>query len=83
MDYSLFMAIHNIDQQADAEATSIYEENTCKGIIRGVNSRGERLLIFIGIIDVLQVYGRARELEHCLKSLCHDGVIVNFIIFDT
>jgi len=35
------------------------------------------LLIFIGIIDILQSYGMAKKLEHTWKSIIHDGDTVS------
>lgn len=37
---------------------------------------GERLLLFIGIIDILQSYRLKKKLEHTFKSIIHDGVSV-------
>ena len=41
------------------------------------NHKGENLLIFIGIIDILQSFGVAKKLEHTWKSLIHDGDTVS------
>ncbi|XP_060760873.1 phosphatidylinositol-4-phosphate 5-kinase, type I, alpha, a [Neoarius graeffei] len=41
------------------------------------NSKGERLLIFIGIIDILQSYRFVKKLEHSWKALVHDGDTVS------
>lgn len=38
------------------------------------NEAGEKVYVFIGIIDVLQNYGRKKQLEHAYKSMVHDGV---------
>lgn len=38
------------------------------------NAKGERLLVFLGIIDILQNYRLEKKLEHTLKALIHDGV---------
>jgi len=46
-----------------------YEE----GGVPGRNAKGERLLIFIGIIDILQNYRFFKKLEHAWKSVLHDG----------
>ena len=37
------------------------------------NRKGENLLLFIGIIDILQSYRMSKKLEHFWKSLVHDG----------
>ncbi|KAM9434401.1 phosphatidylinositol-4-phosphate 5-kinase, type I, alpha, a [Clarias gariepinus] len=39
--------------------------------------KGERLLLFIGIIDVLQSYRFMKKLEHSWKSFVHDGDTVS------
>lgn len=36
------------------------------------NSKGERLILFIGIIDILQSYSLKKKLEHTWKSILHD-----------
>ena len=57
-----------IDETADtAQIVSTY------GGIPAKNHKGENLLIFIGIIDILQSFGMAKKLEHTWKSLIHDG----------
>lgn len=47
------------------------------GGIPAKNHRGENLLLFIGIIDILQEYGVAKKVEHYWKSLIHDGDTVS------
>ena len=44
------------------------------GGIPARNSRGERLLLYLGIIDVLQSYRLRKRLEHAMKAMVHDGV---------
>lgn len=44
------------------------------GGIPARNARGERLLLFLGIIDILQSYRLKKKLEHTWKSMIHDGV---------
>lgn len=44
------------------------------GGIPARSHRGERLLLFIGIIDILQSYRLKKKLEHTFKSIIHDGV---------
>jgi len=38
------------------------------------NAKGERLLLYLGIIDILQNYRLFKKLEHTFKSVLHDGV---------
>ncbi|XP_034559825.1 phosphatidylinositol 4-phosphate 5-kinase type-1 gamma-like isoform X3 [Notolabrus celidotus] len=47
------------------------------GGIPAVSAKGERLLLFIGIIDILQSYRLIKKLEHSWKSLIHDGDTVS------
>ena len=42
-----------------------------------MNKKGENLLLFIGIIDVLQSYRFMKKMEHFWKSLIHDGDTVS------
>lgn len=44
------------------------------GGIPARNHKGERLLLYLGIIDILQSYRMRKKLEHTLKSIIHDGV---------
>lgn len=47
------------------------------GGIPARSEKGERLLLFIGIIDILQSYRLKKKLEHTFKSIIHDGVSYN------
>lgn len=47
------------------------------GGIPARNNKGERLLIYIGIIDILQSYRFIKKLEHSWKALVHDGDTVS------
>jgi len=47
------------------------------GGIPARNHKGERLLIFLGIIDILQSYRFRKKLEHTLKAMIHDGDTVS------
>jgi len=134
MDYSLLLAIHNIDKckndtepqctdtkladilptlspqqtttlksNKDQSATQSTSHNNLLGVrntqsvisstmlrnkysadldhwsggIPAKNSKGERLLIFCGIIDILQCYKWKKKLEHRWKSLVTDGDAVS------
>jgi len=67
----------------DAAMTDMIDEadtvDMCStwGGIPAKNHKGENLLIFIGIIDILQSFGMAKKLEHTWKSLIHDGDTVS------
>uniref|UniRef100_A0A8C2JJH5 Phosphatidylinositol-4-phosphate 5-kinase, type I, gamma b n=1 Tax=Cyprinus carpio TaxID=7962 RepID=A0A8C2JJH5_CYPCA len=55
---------------------SIDADDTMGGI-PAVSGKGERLLLFIGIIDILQSYRLIKKLEHTWKALVHDGDTVS------
>ena len=46
------------------------------GGIPARNVKGERLMLYLGIIDILQSYRFRKKLEHAWKSMVHDGVSV-------
>uniref|UniRef100_A0A0K0DX40 PIPK domain-containing protein n=1 Tax=Strongyloides stercoralis TaxID=6248 RepID=A0A0K0DX40_STRER len=110
MDYSLLLAVHNLDratlEEFEAEVneghegegsynpqdtisshTSLLRLEKWKRIqsqfnsslssaeqgIPAMNSKGEHLLLFMGIIDILQRYKLIKKLEHTWKSILHDG----------
>jgi len=47
------------------------------GGIPARNHKGERLLVFLGIIDILQSYRFRKKLEHTFKAMIHDGDTVS------
>lgn len=78
MDFSLLVGIHNLDMERDVspiEPVNIENMNETDswGAIPAKNDRGERLLLFMGIIDILQSYRLKKKLEHTFKSMIHDG----------
>ena len=48
--------------------------DTPPGGIPARNHKGERLFLFVGIIDILQSYRLIKKLEHTFKAMIHDGV---------
>ena len=44
------------------------------GGIPARNHKGERLLLYLGIIDILQSYRMRKKIEHAFKAIIHDGV---------
>jgi hypothetical protein len=44
------------------------------GGVPAKNAKGERLLLYLGVIDILQSYRLFKKLEHTWKSVLHDGV---------
>ncbi|XP_077078242.1 phosphatidylinositol-4-phosphate 5-kinase, type I, gamma b isoform X4 [Siphateles boraxobius] len=63
-------------QGGSACGDSLDTEDTMGGI-PAVSGKGERLLLFIGIIDILQSYRLIKKLEHTWKALVHDGDTVS------
>uniref|UniRef100_A0A6I8QRX5 Phosphatidylinositol-4-phosphate 5-kinase, type I, gamma n=1 Tax=Xenopus tropicalis TaxID=8364 RepID=A0A6I8QRX5_XENTR len=63
-------------QGGAAHGESIDTDDTMGGI-PAVNGKGERLLLYIGIIDILQSYRLIKKLEHTWKALVHDGDTVS------
>ncbi|XP_028301316.1 phosphatidylinositol 4-phosphate 5-kinase type-1 gamma isoform X2 [Gouania willdenowi] len=63
--------------QGGAACGGTIDTDDTMGGIPAVNGRGERLLLFIGIIDILQSYRLIKKLEHTWKALVHDGDTVS------
>ncbi|XP_077331104.1 phosphatidylinositol 4-phosphate 5-kinase type-1 beta isoform X1 [Lithobates pipiens] len=55
---------------------AVISEDTMGGI-PAKNHRGERVLLFMGIIDILQSYRLIKKLEHSWKALVYDGDTVS------
>ncbi|XP_046648867.1 phosphatidylinositol 4-phosphate 5-kinase type-1 alpha-like isoform X8 [Daphnia pulicaria] len=65
-------------ESIQAESEPIDEEDDVPpGGIPARNAKGERLLVFLGIIDILQSYRLKKKLEHTLKAMIHDGDTVS------
>uniref|UniRef100_A0A5S6QE17 PIPK domain-containing protein n=1 Tax=Trichuris muris TaxID=70415 RepID=A0A5S6QE17_TRIMR len=58
--------------QTEAAPLDLGDEYPVGGILAH-NVLGERLLLFLGIIDILQNYRLFKRMEHGWKSLLHDG----------
>ncbi|XP_075704551.1 phosphatidylinositol 4-phosphate 5-kinase type-1 alpha-like isoform X1 [Rhinoderma darwinii] len=63
--------------QGEARRGGPIETDDQMGGIPSRNARGERLLLYIGIIDILQAYRFIKKLEHSWKALVHDGDTVS------
>uniref|UniRef100_A0A8C5DHF0 Phosphatidylinositol 4-phosphate 5-kinase type-1 alpha-like n=1 Tax=Gouania willdenowi TaxID=441366 RepID=A0A8C5DHF0_GOUWI len=63
--------------QAETASMGSLDTEDKTGGIPARNSKGERLLVYIGIIDILQSYRLAKKLEHSWKALVHDGDTVS------
>lgn len=63
--------------QAEAGSMGPLDTEDKTGGIPARNAKGERLLVYIGIIDILQSYRLVKKLEHSWKALVHDGDTVS------
>ncbi|XP_078526232.1 phosphatidylinositol 4-phosphate 5-kinase type-1 alpha isoform X2 [Lissotriton helveticus] len=63
--------------QGEAWRGGTIQSDDQMGGIPARNSKGERLLLYIGVIDVLQAYRFMKKLEHSWKALVHDGDTVS------
>ncbi|XP_034030695.1 phosphatidylinositol 4-phosphate 5-kinase type-1 alpha-like [Thalassophryne amazonica] len=63
--------------QGEARGKGALDSGDNMGGIPARNTKGERLLIYIGIIDILQSYRFIKKLEHSWKALVHDGDTVS------
>uniref|UniRef100_A0A8C2XH42 PIPK domain-containing protein n=1 Tax=Cyclopterus lumpus TaxID=8103 RepID=A0A8C2XH42_CYCLU len=63
--------------QGGSTCRDTLDHDDTMGGIPAVGSKGECLLLFIGIIDILQSYRMIKKLEHSWKSLIHDGDTVS------
>ncbi|KAM9294581.1 phosphatidylinositol 4-phosphate 5-kinase type-1 alpha [Gastrophryne carolinensis] len=61
--------------QGEARQGGAIETDDQMGGIPARSGKGERLLLYIGIIDVLQSYRFIKKLEHSWKALVHDGML--------
>uniref|UniRef100_A0A2I3HJN7 PIPK domain-containing protein n=1 Tax=Nomascus leucogenys TaxID=61853 RepID=A0A2I3HJN7_NOMLE len=63
--------------QGEARRGGTVETDDHMGGIPAQNSKGERLLLYIGIIDILQSYRFVKKLEQSWKALVRDGDTVS------
>ncbi|XP_042151699.1 phosphatidylinositol 4-phosphate 5-kinase type-1 alpha isoform X1 [Oncorhynchus tshawytscha] len=68
-------AIEAIQGEAHGKGAVDTEDNM--GGIPARNSKGKRMLVYIGIIDILQSYRFVKKIEHSWKALVHDGDTVS------
>ncbi|VDL76291.1 unnamed protein product [Nippostrongylus brasiliensis] len=52
---------------------SEFEGSVPPGGVPARNSNGDRLILFLGIIDILQNYRLLKKMEHTWKAILHDG----------
>ncbi|KAF6034818.1 hypothetical protein EB796_006871 [Bugula neritina] len=60
-------------QAVVAEPADSDDVDVPPGGIPARNVKGERLLLYVGIIDILQSYRLKKKLEHGFKSIVYDG----------
>ncbi|XP_037132537.1 phosphatidylinositol 4-phosphate 5-kinase type-1 gamma-like isoform X1 [Syngnathus acus] len=63
--------------QGGSTCRETLDHDDTMGGIPAVGVKGENLLLFVGIIDILQSYRLIKKLEHSWKSLIHDGDTVS------
>ncbi|XP_073490883.1 phosphatidylinositol 4-phosphate 5-kinase type-1 beta isoform X7 [Aquarana catesbeiana] len=63
--------------QGPGKAVDAVISGDTMGGIPAKNHRGERVLLFMGIIDILQSYRLIKKLEHSWKALVYDGDTVS------
>uniref|UniRef100_UPI00398ECCE5 phosphatidylinositol 4-phosphate 5-kinase type-1 alpha-like isoform X2 n=1 Tax=Pristiophorus japonicus TaxID=55135 RepID=UPI00398ECCE5 len=63
--------------QGESRLGGTGETDELMGGIPARNAKGERLMLYIGIIDILQSYRFIKKLEHSWKALVHDGDTVS------
>ncbi|XP_077471453.1 phosphatidylinositol 4-phosphate 5-kinase type-1 alpha-like isoform X3 [Stigmatopora argus] len=63
--------------QGGSACRETLDHDDTMGGIPAVGLKGEQLLLFVGIIDILQSYRFMKKLEHSWKSLIHDGDTVS------
>ncbi|XP_077580913.1 phosphatidylinositol 4-phosphate 5-kinase type-1 alpha-like isoform X2 [Stigmatopora nigra] len=63
--------------QGGSTCRETLDHDDTMGGIPAVGLKGENLLLFVGIIDILQSYRFMKKLEHSWKSLIHDGDTVS------
>ncbi|XP_046904130.1 phosphatidylinositol 4-phosphate 5-kinase type-1 beta isoform X1 [Hypomesus transpacificus] len=59
--------------QGDGKAAEVLTTDDTMGGIPAKSHKDEKLLIFLGIIDILQSYRFIKKLEHSWKALVYDG----------
>merc|ERR1719234_270240 len=78
MDYSLLLGVHHLDKaRRELDPKTLDIHSNLHGGIPATNNKGEQLLIFVGIIDILQYYSPFKMFEHTFKSVIGDGDTVS------
>jgi len=69
------VVFQSVDQKAEHEAAAA--DDLSDGGLVAYNEKGELCHLFVGIIDILQNYGRKKQLEHSYKAMLYDGAEVS------
>jgi len=82
MDYSLLLGIHNVDkagghQQADISSEDDNHILDATGGVPARTAKGERVVLYVGIIDVLQPYYARKKIEHLFRGVVDDADTVS------
>ncbi|XP_078008935.1 phosphatidylinositol 4-phosphate 5-kinase type-1 beta isoform X2 [Phascolarctos cinereus] len=70
-------AMESIQGPGKSGDSVITESTNTMGGIPAKSHKGEKLLLFMGIIDILQSYRLMKKLEHSWKALVYDGDTVS------
>ncbi|NXI40540.1 PI51B kinase, partial [Galbula dea] len=70
-------AMESIQGPGKSKDSVTKETTNTMGGIPAKNHKGEKLLLFMGIIDILQSYRLMKKLEHSWKALVYDGDTVS------
>uniref|UniRef100_A0A674IL20 Phosphatidylinositol-4-phosphate 5-kinase type 1 beta n=1 Tax=Terrapene triunguis TaxID=2587831 RepID=A0A674IL20_9SAUR len=70
-------AMESIQGPGKSGESVITEATNTMGGIPAKSHKGEKLLLFMGIIDILQSYRLMKKLEHSWKALVYDGDTVS------
>lgn len=66
-------AMESIQVEKESES----DAGTPPGGIPARTHKGDRVLVYIGLIDILQSYRLSKKLEHTFKAMIHDGDTVS------
>ncbi|KAK2726744.1 hypothetical protein QYM36_008208 [Artemia franciscana] len=76
IDYSLLLGVYFV--RSDSTALDRNDANDFpSGATLAWTKNGDRLALYMGIIDILQKYDAKKKMEHCLKSVITDGKAVS------
>lgn len=65
------------DTNVKSEENCILDNDNCSSGIPARRGNGERLLLFIGFIDILQSFSFRKRIEYVMKSVIHNGAAIS------